>query len=196
MTQLGKRLVSVAAWTTFAALSGCTGDLANLTASFGGNLAGQRGEIQVLFINNTDYRAVFTFGTYDQTDPTSVPSFRQFTHDQNALVLDGDSARDIGTMPCARVFSIGGSRMLSLIDANVDASIVVEEALVDGVEFFEIPDGEDTNPISQGFAPPFEALLGVDFSCQARLIIRFETNDAGPDPFRVDFELIASETTR
>ena len=47
-----------------------------------------------------------------------------------------------------------------------------------------------------GFAPPFEALLGVDFPCSALLIIYFEINDAGPEPFRIDFQLIPSESDR
>ena len=66
-------------------------------------------------------------------------------------------------------------------------------------EFFSISgDGSAAAPapVSQGKAPPFEALLGVDFPCNALLIVRFEIDDLGPSPFRVDFELIPSELTR
>lgn len=176
-------------------LVGCTGDFANLLASFGGVVAGRRGEVQVLVINNTSFRAVFTLGTYNQTDPASVPDFSQFSHDADGLVLEGDESSPIGVFDCARVFGIGGSRLIDLIERNVDESDVLPEALIDGVEFFSVSEA-DGEPISQGRAAPFEALLGVDFPCNALLILRLEVDDAGPDPFRVDFELIPSESTR
>jgi len=196
MTQIERRLVGIGVWLGAAAWSGCTGDLANLTASLGGDTPGQRGQVQVLFINNTAYRAVFTFGTYDQTDPGSVPDARQFGNDPDELLLEGDSSSGIGSLDCDRVCSIGGSRMLALLAANGDASTLDPQALVDGVEFFEVPEDADAAPISRGFAPPFEALLGVDFPCHSLLIIHFEINDAGPDPFRVAFELISSGSPR
>jgi hypothetical protein len=47
-----------------------------------------------------------------------------------------------------------------------------------------------------GAAPPFEALLGIDFPCDALLIIRFEFDDLTADTFRVDFEFVPSGSTR
>ncbi len=179
--------------------AGCNGS-PNLSASFGGPVAGRRGEVQVLFLNNTPYRAVFTFGTYDQTDQFSEPDFRQFGHEEGGLVLEGESASGIGALDCARVFSIGGSELLDLITENLSGAPVLDEALIEGVEFFSIPAGEDTEevptPVSQGKAAPFAAQLGVDFPCNALLIIRFEIDDLGSDPFRIDFELIPSSSTR
>lgn len=188
-----------AAWLvpTFMALSGCGVDVFNLTAPLGGDVAGGRGRVQIVFINNTPYRAVFTFATYDQTNPSSEPDFRQFSHDESGLILEGDSTSPIGALDCGRVFSIGGARMLALITENLPDAPQADEAFIEGVEFFSIPDGDSAAaPVSQGKAPPFEALLGVDFPCNALLIIRFEVDDLGPTPFRVDFEVIPSASTR
>lgn len=181
---------------------GCTIPLDNLTASLGGSTAAARGTFRVLFINNTPHRAVFTYGAFDQTDEFSQPDFRQFAGDETGRRLDGNSESSIrpfdGESPlfCGRVFSIGSPNLLSLIDENLPGVTVNEEALVDGVEFFDIDVDGDTDPKSVGFAPPFEALLGVDFPCAALLIVYFELDDLGPVPFRIGFELIPSSSTR
>lgn len=183
-------------------VGGCGGDFANLFESLGGDVVGDRGRIQALFLNNTPYRAVLTFGTYDQTDPTFVPDVRQFALDDADLELGPDGASGIGSLDCARVFSVGGARMLALIAANGDPADVTAAALVEGVEFYEIPEDDNTNDnttpdaMLRGRAAPFEALLGVDFPCNAFLILRLEQNPPGPNPFRVDFQIIASRTTR
>ncbi len=182
--------------------SGCTIPLDNLTTSLGGSTGGARGTVRVLFINNTPHRAVFTYGTLDQTDQFSQPDFRQFGVDETSRNLDGNSESSIrpadGQSPlfCARVFSIGSPNLRSLIDENLAGETVIDEALVDGVEFFDIDEDGDSDAKSVGFAPPFEALLGVDFPCAALLIIYFELDDLGPVPFRIDFELIPSSSTR
>ena len=180
---------------------GCGMDFSNLTAPFGGDTAGSRGQVQIVFLNNTPYRSVFTFATYDQTDPSSEPDFRQFGHNEDGLVLDGDSTSPIGSLDCARVFSIGGPRMLALIQKNLLDATVAQEAMIEGVEFFRVEAAAGDAaaapaPVSQGQAPPFEALLGVDFPCHALLIVRFEIDDLGPAPFRIAFELIPSQSTR
>ncbi|MDO8631180.1 MAG: hypothetical protein Q7R41_11870 [Phycisphaerales bacterium] len=180
-----------------AACGGCGESWSNLTASFGGSTAGQRGSFGVLFINNTPYRAVCTHGSYDQTDPLSQPDFDQFDLNDRGPVLEGNSASDILPFRCARVFSIGGPRLLALIHANLPDTDFSSEADIEGVEFFSAdPNDPDSAPVSQGKAAPFEALLGADFPCNALLIFRLEVNDSGPEPFRVDFELIPSESSR
>ncbi len=223
-------------------ICGCENFLANQTASLGGDTAGGRGTLRVLFINNTPHQAVFTYGTYDQTDPSFVPDFAQFTREgditldageasslvlPSALTLDVQCALSGTCLTCARVFGIGSPALLRLIRDNVPTDNVGDEqAMLEGVEFFGTPvedvvdedaedagdeegtDAEDADdvdpededaaePTSQGFAPPFEALLGVDFPCNALLIIRFEIDEPAPDAsFRVDFELVPSESDR
>ena len=106
-------------------------------------------------------------------------------------------------LDCARVFAIGSPQLLELINRNSDDAQLVEEAVVAGVEFFSFGGDEEPNeaePTLEGSAPPFEALLGVDFPCEALLIIRFEPGspdgEGGSSAFRIDFELIPSESTR
>jgi hypothetical protein len=182
-------------------VAGCGESFANLSASLGGGRAGGRGDVGVLFINNTPHRAVFTFGSYDQTDQFSKPDFKQLGLDDPGVTLDRNSSSTILSIECARVFSIGSPSLLRLIEENLPDVTLDDDAFLEGVEFFSVPpedgDGEDTaEPVSEGVAPPFEALLGVDFPCNALLIIRFEFDDLGPDPFRTDFELIPSESSR
>ncbi len=183
------------------AMAGCGQSFANLSASLGSGRAGGRGNIGVLFINNTPHRAVFTFGSFDQTDQFSEPDFKQLGLDDPGVTLDGNSSSAILSIECARVFSIGSPSLLRLIEENLPDVTLDDDAFLEGVEFFSVPpedgDGPETaEPVSEGVAPPFEALLGVDFPCNALLIIRFEFDDVGPDPFRTDFELIPSESSR
>lgn len=170
--------------------SGCGEGWQNLTASFGGNTAGSRGSLGVVVINNTPHQAVFTLGTYDQSGETE-PDFVQYTLDGN-LQLAADDDGGVLSLDCARVVSLGGSRLLSQVESS--GATIDEAALVEGIEFFSDGDGED--PASQGLADPFEVLLGVDYPCNALLIFKLEMNDSGSAPFRVDFELIPSESSR
>ncbi len=164
------------------------------TASLGGNTAGGRGTVEVIFINNTALRPVLTFGTYDNLDPDSQPSFRQITLDGD-LTIEADGVTERLSLFCGRVFSVGSAELLDLIDRNVDDDSVEPDALVDGVEFFDTVSA-DPDAAPTGAAPPFEALLGVDFPCNSLLIIYLENDDSGTDPFRIDFQLIPSSTTR
>jgi len=200
--------------------AGCGVDWANLTASLGGTRAGQRGQIQVVFINNTAHRVVATFGTYDQFDQGSVPDVEQFGPDDTDQTLDGDEVSDVLAVDCGRVFAVGSPRLLELMNNNGDTTNLDEDALREGVAFVDagadigenaaslkvvgFDPAKGTGTFAQevdglpivGTAKAFEALLGVDFSCGALLILRLEENDAGGEEFRIDFELIPSETTR
>jgi len=177
--------------------TGCGEGWVNQTAPLGGNTVGRRGNVGVIVLNNTPYRAVFTLGSYDQSDAQAQPDFRQFLL-EGAPTLDSDSGSSLLSFDCARVFSMGGPRLLALIDST-DSANVVQDALIEGVEFFAVDSANpDAAPVSQGLAAPFEVLLGVDFPCNSLLIFKLEVNDAGPsqEPFRVDFELIPSSSSR
>ena len=177
------------------AVAGCGEVLANLTASLGGDTAGRRGALRVLFINNTPARPVFTFGSYDPLDQFSEPDFGQFGLDDSSRILDGMDTSEILPIECARVFSVGSPQLLALIEQNLPDVTPDEDAVVEGVKFHEIgPEGQTGQEL--GAASAFEARLGVDFPCGALLIFRLESDDLGPDPYRVDFELISTESTR
>ena len=171
---------------------GCGDTFRNLTASLGGN-AGQRGDVLIVFINNTAYQPVFTYGTYDQTDPDFVPDASQFNI-TDATVEPGQPT-DVGALNCGRVFGIGSPRLLDLIERNPPAVEPDPAALVEGVAFYEADATEPSESALVGTAPAFEALLGVDFPCGSLLIIKFEPGDA-PGQFRIDFELIVSKSSR
>lgn len=178
-------------------LCGCEG-LANQSASLGGDEAGRRGEVRVVVINNTPYRAVMTLGAYDQTDRLTVPDLEQFGADANDDPLDGDATSEFRTLFCARVFSVGSSNLLAFVSENRgDDESINQEALVEGVEFHEVSTGEDADESTLvGRAAGFEALLGVDFPCNALLILHLEPNDGPGEAFRIDFSLIPSESDR
>lgn len=176
--------------------AGCTDDLRNLTASLGGASAGERGTVRVLCINNTEARAVFTFGTFDQTDRLSVPSFQQFGLDASEDVLNSDTESEILEFPCGRVFAVGSPRLLEFIDANASDADTIAAAMVEGIDFYDTSTDDATEPPLLGSAPPFEALLGIDFPCNSLLILYLEPAVGAADPFRIDFQLIPSESTR
>lgn len=177
-----------------AGLIGCGELLGPFAASLGGTVPGERGTVRVLFINNTPHRAVFTFGSFDPLDPLAQPDFGQFGIDDAQPVLDGGSSSEIITGVCARVFSIGSPDLLDRILRTQPGDSLDQDALAFGVQFLDVSDDGQSTLV--GVAPPFEAELGFDFPCEALLILRFEIDDFGPDPFRTVFELIPSESTR
>ena len=128
----------------FVPLGGCVELFLNQTASLGSGIAGERGTVRVLFINNTPYRAAFTYGSYDQTDRFSAPDFAQFGLKNSARHLDGDTESSLDPfeggsfIACARVFGIGSPDLLRLIEENRPDATIDEDALVEGAEFYQI----------------------------------------------------------
>ncbi len=174
-------------------LAGCSSEtFLNQTASVGGNVAGSAGDMEVIFINNTPFRAIFTYGTYNNTDQFSEPVAFQFVGNAGGVTLEAESTSPVITLPCDRVFSIGDSELLRLIRENRDdANTFDDEALGLGVGFSAAELGNaDAGRATEGFSEPLRALLGVDFPCGSILVVRFEINDATDVPFRTDFEMI------
>jgi len=183
-----------------ASASGC-GSFTHLTTTLGGTTAGDRGTVRVIVINNTPHRSVFTMGTFDDLDRFSEPVFEQFGVKDREQHLDGDSTSPILSIPCGRVFSVGGSRMLDLIARNLPDATTIEEATVKDVRFYELPsdstDPTDTEPVLRGEAPALEALIGEDFGCGSIIVLRFEFDDAAAaSTFRIDFRVIPAGSTR
>ncbi len=151
--------------------------------------------IQVGFINNTPYRAIFTYGAYDQTDQESIPTgFGQ-------LRLEGNTSSAQVAEPCRKTFSVGGDELIRLIDANkTDPGINVTDprALVRGVYFSSAPLGDplEAEP-TEGTAVGTVLLNGVDFSCRRTdinaatgsglLLFTFVQDAAAPGGFRIDY---------
>ena len=182
--------------------------LLNQTASFGGVAAGApvasggRGVIRVLFENNTPFRALFTYGSYDNTDERNTPLFLQFSPDSQltaptgSATLEGNSSSVIHLLPCARVFSVGSRGLVGRIQktpGQVDPRID-EAVLFDGVGFSDTPVVSDAAAEPNvGFAAGFEALLGVDFNCGSLVVVRLEFAEVGPLPFKTEMQVFPSE---
>ena len=191
-----KRLV--AAVLGLVVCGGCSADAwLHATASLGGDTAGGRGNTQVIFINNTPYRAIFTFGTYDELDQNTAPQLTQFSSSATTQNLEGNTQTDPITVQCARVYSIGGTGLIARVLANLDASTYDETALVDGVNFSSAAVGDDlADDATEGKAAANNAFIGADFDCGSLLIYRFEVNDAGPEPFIVQLSVIPADSNR
>ncbi|MCH7813173.1 MAG: hypothetical protein IID40_04040 [Planctomycetes bacterium] len=194
MPKIRSILTTTLSATALSFFGGCdTATYLNQTASLGGDVAGSTGQVRVLFINNTPHRAIFTFGTYNNTDQFDQPEFGQRIGFTTGDTLEGNSSTALVTLSCDRVFSVGDSELLRLIDENLDLDVGLlnPEALVEGVAFSAAALGEENASLAtEGFAPPVRALLGVDFPCDSIIIVRFEIADVGPAPFRADFEII------
>ncbi len=181
-----------------AAVSGCGLDgLLNLTASLGGNTAGQRGNAEVLFINNTPFRAIFVFGSYDNLDRDTQPALLSFSSSLDTLNLEGNTESTVQQVQCARVFSIGGEGLLTRAQANLEEDALEDVPLIEGVYFSSAEVGdENADEPTEGIALPLDANIGPDFECGSLLIYRLEFDDDGPERFRIDLTVIPAESTR
>ena len=184
---------------TLALLAGCFGGadiFFNQTTSLGGAAVGARGNVRVLVINNTPFKAAFVTGTYDQTDIDSSPAFQAFGADAADTNLDGNDD-NLTTQQCGRVFSVGSAGLLAAIDAGSGLDSLPADAREVGIRFFSetTVDGE-TELVERGFAPPLERLLGTDFNCNSLLICYLEYDDIAADDFRIEFRVIPAESSR
>jgi hypothetical protein len=179
--------------------------LLNQTASFGPDGAfspagapltsGLRGTFRVVIENNTPFRAIFTYGAFDNTDERTSPAFFQFSPNTQVVApgatatLEGDTNSGVITLPCARVFSMGSRSLINLIEENPGGLTdqIDREGLIDGIGFADAPLTASSAGIpNQGFAAGFEALLGVDFNCGSLLLASLEFNETGANRFRVN----------
>jgi hypothetical protein len=189
----------LALWTCVAAVAcalGCEPWL-HATSTLGGATAGARGNTEVVFINNTPFRAIFTFGAYDELDRRTEPVLRQFSAATATLDLEGNTQSDTLQVRCTRTYAIGTEGLITRVRANLDEGDFNEDALVEGANFSSAAVGDDdADAPTEGVAAPHEALIGIDYECGALLIYRFEVNDAGPEPFVIDLTVIPAESNR
>lgn len=163
----------------------CNGDfVANLTEEASGN-------ITVSFNNNTRFRAVFAFGSWNSLDrtPPGPVSLQQLRIEARQTVAPA-------TLPCRRNFAIGTDELLQrVIDTNGTAAAGFDpDVFVSVVNFSSADANSDAATLpTAGTAAEFRALLGVDYKCGDRLIFTFQEDAAAPGGFRIDFELLPSE---
>jgi hypothetical protein len=145
---------------------------------------GLRANISVAFINNTPWRAIFTFGTYDpqNTVQGNVNSFRPkyqqffvdaaatnrldaFTSSSN-ITFTPASATDVGG--CGRVMSVGGEQLVTLIETNPNLLATSQSGQpVQNAALRPVCDPQTGKPIAGvGFYPETSAGPGEN-SCDA-----------------------------
>jgi hypothetical protein len=174
----------------------------------GGDVAGGRGSIEVVFDNQTPYRAIFTFGTYDPQDQTSVPVYGQFAVDPEQdetpfnRGLDPDTVSPRGSVfiNCGRVFSLGGQELINRIEAEdvepFNNAPVIEAALRTGIYFTAAPlDDPDANAV-ENFAiraDPVVSLVGVDYGCDSLLVYTLRLDPENSERVIVDLAVVPAE---
>jgi len=164
---------------------GCIGNLAfNQTEELSGNIA-------VQFVNNTSFRASFTFGMYDSLEkdpPGAVSLFQQR--------LEGNASTTAQTLPCRRVGGLATQRMIQrVLDTNGDSAAGFDDAVFGTtINFSSAPADSDAATLpTEGTAQGLEVRLGVDFTCGDLLIFTLEESDSAPGGFRVTFQVIEDE---
>jgi len=140
--------------------------------------------LQVGFINNTAFRAIFTFGGYDPLDKdTSPANFGQ-------LRLEGNSSSPQLAQPCRKVFSVGGEELVRLIGVN-DLTVNDPRALLDGVNFSGAPLGDPLEAApTEGTAQGRILQGGVDYNCEGLALFTFEQDATAPGGFRIDYTFV------
>jgi hypothetical protein len=191
--------------------AGCVDDFYNNVSSLGGDTPGQRGEVQVMFVNNTPYRAIFTFGTYDpkNSNPDSPLAFdiefSQYLVDANAANrLDPFTSSEASTFTCGRALSVGGEQLVDLIfeqeldgEANANALRPLPDESTGeanaraGIAFSDRPlDAEDADQPTAGWAEGVVTLQGAEYACDSLVVYTFEQDAAQPGGVRVDVTVI------
>lgn len=166
------------------------------TSSLGGSTPGGRGKIKVSFINNTPYRALFTYGVYDAQSTAFTPQFGQMVVEPRSSSsldgrLEGNSTSSVFTLSCARVFSIGGIELISRIkDAKLDSGLN-EEAFVPGIGFSDKAiDDVEAGVATAGRIDEVVTYQGTQFPCDALLIYTFTVDTTQTGGVRVDLQVI------
>ena len=161
----------------------------NNTVSLGGSTPGGRGSIQVGFINETPYRAIFTYGTYDPQNldqdgsVSFTPGVGQFFVDADAANrLEGNSSSDVVTFDCGRALSLGGDQLIALIVENDLDGGLDPTALQPGIAFSGKPidDPEGDQPTA-GTAAAVVTLQGAEYQCESLLIYTFKLDAGRPE---------------
>jgi hypothetical protein len=166
-----------------ALFGGCSGDLIfNLTEERTGN-------ISVVFINDTDYRASFTFGSFD--DLSRDPAFTQVDVQQRRL--ESNSSTPPISLGCQRDFAVATQRFVRRVIA-VDADQQPDfdqDAFTASVSFSDAPSDSPAAALpTVGTAEGRIVRLGVDYSCNDQLLFTFEQDPNAAGGFRIDFSVI------
>lgn len=165
----------------------------NNFSSLGGDTPGGRDSIRIAFMNDTPFRAIFTFGTYDPLNQGFTPRFNQFTTNADRTRrLEGNSQSQDFTFVCGRMVSIGGKQLIDrIVEGQLDRDEAVDQnALKPGIAFSDKPlDDPQAGEATAGTDEGIETLQGVEYECGSLLVYTLVQDAAQPDGFRVDLSI-------
>lgn len=169
------------------AAGGCPSGLAQYL------VAERTGNISIQFVNNTPFRASFSYGTWDELDrnPPGTVTLLQ-------LRLAANSSSTVSTAPCRRNMAVGTQPFVDRVLATkADETTNFDPDAFGTVVNFSSAAANSTAAAlpTEGTAAGREVLIGRDYSCADRLIFTFVQDSAAPGGFRIDYEVI-KDTTR
>lgn len=146
------------------------------------------GDITVVFINQTRYRAAFSYGTYDSLDrnPPGAVVFRQ-------LRLEAQTTAAPVTLACRRDFAIGTQEFYDRAVATraVDVATFDPDAFDVVVHFSDAPADSDLAAApTVGTSSGLRKLLGVNYRCGDQLLITFVEDPDATGGFRIEYGLV------
>ncbi len=175
-------------------MSACTSEaFLNNTASLGGGFStatGQliRGALTVVFDNRTPYRAVFTYGLYDQQDrsfafdPTqqNAREMGQFVQSLSPSLptttvqaeLLGNTFSAPITLRCARTLDVGTQRVVEVVQMSNMTVDLDAKALQPGIYLYPANDPTAADPIAR--IDGVSIFQGAEFPCEALVIVTLE----------------------
>lgn len=187
MNGASKRIRFAAGFVTglIALMTGCTGDLlANLTEE-------RSGSISVLIINDTPYRAAFSFGSYDALN-RNPPGAIDFVQSR----VEAHTSPAPFTLDCRRDVAIGTDDFVQrAIDTNEhEADGFDADAFGAVVNFSSAPADDAAAALpTAGTAEGIEVRLGVDYACADQLIFTFVEDAEANGGFRIEYSLLRTE---
>lgn len=164
--------------------AGCTSTfLANQTAPINGT-------IEIVFINDTPYRASFTYGIFDALDRTAPGDVAM-----SQTRIEAGQNETPAPVFCTRSFAIGTSEFINrALQANADkdaGAAFDPDAFSTKVHFSSAPADSPLAAVPiVGTAQGVEKLAGVDYNCLDRLIFTFRQDPDAAGGFRIDYQVI------
>lgn len=171
---------------TWAAIHGCTTSLLlNQTASLDG-------DVTIVVINDTPFRAAFTLGVFNdlEREPIGMVQFEQPR-------LEPGESLPPGTFPCTRDVAIGTDKLIRrILDTNADEQQANfdPDAFTAVVHFSDAPADSDLAALpTVGTAEGVVRRIGVDHSCGDQLIFTLRQDPDAPGGFRIDFQVLHAD---
>jgi len=168
-------------------MTGCLGDLV-------ANLVEERtGEVTIIFINDTPYRAGFSFGSYDAFERSKTASI---TFEQQSVEPNTNTTPV--SLPCRRNTAVGTEAFIErVLYTDTQLGTSYDPDIFGPLVNFSsaAPDSPAAGLPIEGTAVGIEVRLGVDYAWGDQLIFTFVEDAAAPGGFRIEYDLVHSVGT-